>query len=682
MANIFGSAIEDRIKRARTRNRAPNILTPLGANNSLPGLRTNREAERPGLGQPPHIAPSGFGRPYNPITDGPRPSTTAPAGQTFNPGPTMQGYSPTPPPAGTNPYTPGSQWNPSPPAPAGPVGTPIPPTPPGPTSPYGRPLTGPVPQEQWAGILAQNPQLTDRIRSEYLSRFGMIPGGEGTLVGLLNKIYNEGYPLERIMQMIQENGYNVPEDLREAADLVQLEYGPQEQGIERTIEAILRQMGIDINAQQNFGQIYDQSIENIYGDLNTQLGQLNAAIPGIWNRASQQGQQAYSGALSGMQGNFDQSVAKMQGNAAELGIEAGLDETIAALAQSIAPNQQALASEQGSLGQLFSGLSGVYQSSGNRLQGIQMAEGAQQRAQLANQVLADTGQIRTQGNEAVLEQRGLLSDLSANRGAALRTAYEQIQDQNWEQQFQQQQADLAKKIQEGTLAIQQGQLGIQQGQLSLDQQRFKLEEFATTEDLELRSLLVNAQVAQIYQQIRSAGVQDDVARAQIQQILAETSLTGAEQQQVMANIGLTYANTGYTNAQTGYVGAQTSETNANTGAIFDSLLNGGATDPNNPNANTGYTRLNSYYTGPGAAINADGRYRNMISTIITGAEANAYSGALGLTGDGAQQDQDPRTLAYNSAIRVMNNVLAENPQLVAVAPADVWLNAIRAYFNI
>src|SRR5690606_37043586 len=116
----------------------------------------------------------------------------------------------------------------------GPVGVQNPQSPRG-VSPFGRPLTGPVPPDQWNTLLANNQEIAQQITDIFLFKYGMIPGGQQTLVSLVNKMVNEGYTMEAIQQLIDQ-GYNQDDVFREAADAVQLEYGPQEAAIRRAIE--------------------------------------------------------------------------------------------------------------------------------------------------------------------------------------------------------------------------------------------------------------------------------------------------------------------------------------------------------------------------------------------------------------------------------------------------------------
>lgn len=651
-------SIQDRIKRIRGFNRNP---TPIGSDNSLPSqvlqnsgmsfLGSTRSRPWPDTVSSQEGLPSRTGPPSDLVPRYPQPPTG------------MQPRYPQPPSGLTPRYTssrfpaPSTQPSPivgTPSTPGASSGTPG-------ISPYGQPLTGPVPQDQWQTILARDPQLTSQIRNAYLSYYGDIPGGEGTIVGLLNKIYNEGYPVDRVMQLIREQGYNVPDMLQQAADLVQLEYGPQQSAIERAIAEIQRQLGIDVNTQQNYGQIYDESINRIYQDLQRQLTGLNAQIPGIWNQASQQGQDAYANALSGVQSGFDQSVQDMQSNAAKLGIGAGLDETIASLAQSIAPNQQALASEQGAVGSMFSGLGGLYSASGNRLQQIRASEGAQQRANLANQVLATIGQLQSQAQGATLEQQGLLSDLAANRGAATRSAYSELETQGYDRARQEAIDRLNEEIARGTLGVQQGQLGIQQGQLGIEQARLAIEQA----NAQGNQALINAQVAQIYAQITSMGVQDDVARAQVQQILTSAGLNQAQITQTLAQAGLLSAQTQETGANTGLIGANTSNVNAQTGTLLSQLLN----PQGNQDTSTGYGALSAYFP----TIGATPEFQTSISTIINTAELQAFSNP---------SSPNPEIDAYNRALQLVTEMFGTNTGGVFQGQNQQgWLGAIRVYFG-
>lgn len=450
----------------------------------------------------------------------------------------------------TTPTTPGhfSRPDDAPPAANIPSPQPVGNTPTG-VSPYGQPLTGAVPQDQWNQLLASNQQVAAQIQDIFMRKYGMIPGGQATLVSLVNKVVNEGYPMEAIQQLI-DSGYNQDDIFRQAADAVQLEFGPQESAIQRAIAEILRQSDRDMSlarntgdwAQHLMGQIYDQG-QAQYETIRENIGQ---GFEGTQNAISS----GHNLSLDALRNFMDAGNAQITAGAELAGSQDALGTVFGDIEQQVMPGVTQMARNMGTDLGLNANIAATENARAGGLAGALVMQGQNAQGGAVSQMLAAIGDILNQRTGAINEQHGLLSDIGANRGAAMRNAVDELRMREQELERQAELDALNERVAEANIAATEA--GIEQGDRSLDlQERQQIHDQAMDiRRFGLDSQQASAAIALIQAQIRSAGVSDQVAMAEIQQILANVGLTEAEQQRVMADIGLIGAQTGNVNAET------------------------------------------------------------------------------------------------------------------------------------
>lgn len=321
-------------------------------------------------------------------------------------------------------------------------------------SPYGRPLTGqytPQQEEQFRNDPA-NSQVINQIRQAAMQRYGT--QNDAMVLGLANKVQNEGYPIDVVMEMLR-SGYmlNNP-DLQHVADLVGLQYDSQQSALDRALQQAQSAYGLETRTNQLFGQYADQGVQSIYNDLNQLLNQgvgdlrgtyqdATGDIGGYYDAANQATQQAGSDVLN--------QLADISG---KLGIQDALPDVNSKIAGDLvryaAEGQQGKAGSLANIGTLGAGQVGLAQ------RGVAGAarEGAQARTDLINKVLGMQNQATQGWNQERGDIMAQLSDLSRNRGSALRTGLTDYLSQKNKDA-------LEAEIQRGTLGIQQGELDLQ-----------------------------------------------------------------------------------------------------------------------------------------------------------------------------------------------------------------------------
>lgn len=398
-------------------------------------------------------------------------------------------------------------------------------------SPYGRPLTGQLRPEQYGQVLAQDPNVTRSIREASLRRFGSTP--DQTVVGLVNKVVNEGFPLEEALRQINRNyGISDP-DLREAADKTAMQFDPQMNQLQRNVDQIQQFLGRDIRTQQLMGSQADQTLRDIYGQLNSVLQGNVGATQALWDQARGQvgegyaaAQRATSEATGAVRGNLEESMKR-------LGLEAAAPAPLASLESDLARiNAQTASSQAAATGNLAQ-MGGTLSSLAQLAVGEAAREGASMRGNVQQRMMSAIGDLQAQAGIETNELLAQLGDLSSARGSALRSTLMEVANARTDRERQSRLDALEEEIQRGTLELQRGQLQLDRqqaqwgqhmdvAQLGMEQQRMQMEQRRFALEQQLRQL--ELEQARNPQGDPLLQLQAEKLRAEIDRINSQTGL--------------------------------------------------------------------------------------------------------------------------------------------------------------
>jgi hypothetical protein len=334
-------------------------------------------------------------------------------------------------------------------------------------SPYGKPLTGaytPAQTEQYRND-PNNQSTINAIRDAAMSRYGSSPDSQ--VLGLANKVTNEGYPLQVALQMLQQ-GYGVTDpNVTRAANLMDVKYGTQQSALQRALAQAKSDYDLQTGKANAFQGLADKSLTDIYDALNTALGNNQSALTALYDTGRQQVQDAYAGAQQGVQ----QGVTGVQQGLADMAAKLGIGDAMPAatqgmndsLAQFLTSNGAAQAGSVANLATLGTNQLAV----GQRGIGDAQKELAQNRTGILNQVAQMLNQAGTDYTSQSKDLSQQLADLANMRGSDMSSTLMDLQDAQTERDRQAALDDLAKQIQLGTLNIQQGQLALSQKELDM-----------------------------------------------------------------------------------------------------------------------------------------------------------------------------------------------------------------------
>lgn len=405
-------------------------------------------------------------------------------------------------------------------------------------SPYGKPLTGPMGEVRRGEVLRNNPDIAEQIRQAGVNKFGTI--NEVNVASLVNKVVNEGYPIEEAIRILH-GGYGYSPDQQRAADIVSTQFDPQENALKRAMEMIETSLQRNITQQTQFGDNYDKRIQDIFGALTGQLNEGTARIQGIYGQAGQQIGQGYQQATNVAQGATDAVRQQLQGDAQRLGIEEGLSDPLTKLAAEMqALTSRNKASEAAAVGNV-TGLGANMQSLGVKAIMDAQREGAQSRSNLLNEVMQGIAEAQIQAGAEQHDVLGQLTDLAGIRGAALREAVAEVEQARTEQERQAALDKLAEEVHRHTINLQNRQFGLQERQFDFEsglaREQFDLtkseSEFnrnMATADLGLRREAFELQKRELEAQIAAANspLQQALAMAQLEKVTAEIGKLNAQ----------------------------------------------------------------------------------------------------------------------------------------------------------
>lgn len=234
---------------------------------------------------------------------------------------------------------------------------------------------------------------------------------------------------------VKKWGYNYdaqPNLQQQAQDAVQLEYGQAERGNAEAQRQAIAQYNRLVDEERTYGREVDPRLENIYGALQTSLGENQAA-----------NQETYTDAIGQIRGWYDQAygannqlnqeaMARITGDAERLGIEAGIPDGTKRLTEDFLYNQgqnrNAQAGRSANLAELAAKIEALDR---NRV-GAAGREGGQQRAMLANEIAQTIGDLGLTHYNELSELRAEQAGRMADRGAAERDVLRQFRQQDFE----------------------------------------------------------------------------------------------------------------------------------------------------------------------------------------------------------------------------------------------------------
>lgn len=377
------------------------------------------------------------------------------------------------------------------------------------TSPTGQPLTGRYNQTQQEAFRSDpnNQQVIQQIRDAAVQRYGMAT--DYTVLGLANKVQNEGYSLPQVMEMLQQGyGYEGNPNLRRAADLTAIEYDPQQNALQRLLDESSRQYQLGVNTENIYGQRADKDLQSIYSDLSKALGTNAQVLRGIYQSGAQGIEGGYDRALQAATGASTDQQTRLMELAAQLGLGDALQGVLPQNAQELAFDTQGITQDRGNALANINTLGTQQQAISQKGIADSQRELAQSRGNVVQQVLGSIGKLGLNYGAEQRDLRGQLADIGGQRGAALRLAYEDAIHETDDRARQQKLDALSEEIQRGSLALQQGQLDLSRQELDLNKQGQSFDQSLQLQQLQL-------QKQQLAQQMNSGGL-TEYERGQLQ----------------------------------------------------------------------------------------------------------------------------------------------------------------------
>lgn len=278
------------------------------------------------------------------------------------------------------------------------------------------------------------------------------------------------------------------EQIRQRAlDLVAQQYDPQVRQINRGLTGLENALSRDVATQRGFAQEGSRTIRGAYDLLGRSLQAGVGQTRAIYDRGTNQIAGQYDRASQFNNTALDNVLAKVNGNAQRLGLEAAVPQGEADLRGNLAEiealNQTSRAQSLANLTSLGTAMTGIAQKGVANAQ----REGASQQASLQSQVLnAITGAQAeaAQGRYNFMDElRGIESD----RGRATRTTIEQLLEEQQERERQERLDRLAEEMQRGNLDLQRQQLSQNAAQFAQELE-FKRQQLGQERDLAMRRL--------------------------------------------------------------------------------------------------------------------------------------------------------------------------------------------------
>lgn len=262
---------------------------------------------------------------------------------------------------------------------------------------------------------------------------------------------------------VNRSGPTGDPDFNRARNIVDIEYDPQRNQLQRNIDQMLRQRNQEINTQQEYGVRGDQALQSLYGQLYGNLEQGIDRTQNLYNAGVEQVGGFYDRANSDLQSATGKVQQSTNHEAARLGIEAGTPAVNQkyndTLLQGMSRNLSSRAGAQGNVA--ARGVDMTALAVGGL--GAAQREGTNERSTLLNNVQRAIADTNLQAGEGIYDAFGSLADIEGVRGKALAKAYQDVFEARNDRERQNRLDNLAEEIQRNTMNLQnqEFQMGVQ-----------------------------------------------------------------------------------------------------------------------------------------------------------------------------------------------------------------------------
>lgn len=213
---------------------------------------------------------------------------------------------------------------------------------------------------------------------------------------------------------------------QEVQDEVNLEYQQRQDELNRALATLKQTTQTQTDQQQQYGQIGDQKLQGVYGDLASQLEALQGRTKDLYAGSKDYLSNLYGSAQQGENDQLQQILASL--GSAGAGMNADVSGLLGKLkARGMQQSQGLDRAKVDSLSNIET-LGTGQQAVGLQAIGDALKSGASNRNALAQQVLANLAAIQQNDRSGTNEITGQLADLSNSKSTALRVAFN-----NWQQ---------------------------------------------------------------------------------------------------------------------------------------------------------------------------------------------------------------------------------------------------------
>lgn len=289
----------------------------------------------------------------------------------------------------------------------------------------------------------------------------------------------------------------LPEDVRRARDLIDLEFGGQRRDIKQTLEQLRSDLGQRVQETTAFGEGADERLANVFTTLSKRLQENVGRQEQIFGGATGSVESAYDEALRTSQEAAERIQQRLGGTAEQLNLSSALRDPLTRLQAELGSTQAGTAREKaGALSNLET-LGAQSQGIAQQAVADSQREGAVTRGDLQRDVASMLAELQFQGQRNIGDTLEELVQLSQQEGPAMRTTLEDVITQRQDRERQNQLDRLASQIQLRTLGLQEKRLGIDQADLQLRRRRLE-NEIALSND-PLDRLIKQAELRQLMQ---------------------------------------------------------------------------------------------------------------------------------------------------------------------------------------
>jgi hypothetical protein len=336
-------------------------------------------------------------------------------------------------------------------------------------SEWGKPLTGAIPERLYDDVLSQDPEVTKELRSTIENTFGSVK--DSSLVGMVNKVVNEGMPLDRAKNYFKRTGYGYSDIHQRAADQVAREFNPQENALERLIGRTRRQgqqevekirniaqddidainreadyrmeqlKGINqqkVAEEQAFSALLDKRLGEVYGNLESKLQEGAEDTEKIYSDAKEEVKQAYDDAAKATVSASEEEKAALAEDAKRLGLSAGASPELEEIQQEAEDQSANIAQTSARAVENLSKWGADQEALAEGAVDDAAQLGAKRRADLAKEVAGNVHQLNTKlqrdVSEMLFNKMQNVSDIRSKAQQGVIDAVNRASEQIYEQQ--------------------------------------------------------------------------------------------------------------------------------------------------------------------------------------------------------------------------------------------------------